>query len=136
MHIPSYFQLYTLWLQIVLYLGNSTHLWKCECTHHFQNLLSIIFGLFGTFHINCKEHMKVRSSYFLHNFRLFDHTTGHRGQHFFVRILVLFQPWPQSIQWTLSFIITEFFFYLLHFFLLCVLWWLSLTPNDLKSGGL
>ena len=87
--------------------------------HHFQNLLSFIFGLFGTFHINCKEHMKVRSSYFLHNFCLFDHTTGHRGQHFFVRILVLFQPWPQSIQWTLSFIITDFFLPFVLFFAMC-----------------
>ena len=142
MHIPSYFQLYTLWLQIVLYLGNSTHLWKCECTHHFQNLLSIIFGLFGTFHINCKEHMKVRSSYFLHNFCLFDHTTGHRGQHFFCSYPCTFPTLATIHSMDTLFYHHRIFFYLLYFFLLCVVmiityakWfkkWRIINYNELK----
>ena len=131
-------------MQIVLYLGNSTHLLKkCECIHPFQNLLSFIFGLFGTFHINCKEHMKVRSSYFLHNFCLFDHTTRSSGSTLFLFVSLYFSNLGHNPFNGHSLLSSHnFFFTFCTFFLLCVVmiityakWfkkWRIINYNELK----
>ena len=107
-------------------------------------ILRVIFGLFGTFHINCKEHMKVRSSYFLHNFCLFDHATGHWGQHFFLFVSLYFSNLGHNPFNGHSLLSSQNFFFTFctFFFLLCVVmiityakWfkkWRIINYNELK----